>query len=346
MTGSTNSRKLEHVQTVLKNPECDLDASHFESVELIHRALPECDFEAIDTSTVFLGKPLSFPLIISSMTGGNDEELTRINRNLATAAEACGIAMGVGSQRIMIEDDGAKASFALRDVAPNALLCANLGAVQLNDKYGLEQCQQAIDALGADALYLHLNPLQEAVQQRGNRDFSDLAEKIGTISRSLGRPVIIKEVGCGISPQDAKLLLRHNVRIVDVAGQGGTSWSRIEQLRRDETDDDGLGYLFSSWGIPTPACLEILSPFKDELDVIASGGIRNGLDMAKALILGARLCGIARPFLAPAKESAEAVITLIERLKLEFRTAMFLLGQPTTGGLRNNESLLLETWTT
>lgn len=344
MTGSTNSRKLEHVHTVLNNPECDLDASHFDKIQLIHRALPEVDFDAVDTSTIFLGKRLSLPLIISSMTGGKGEELLRINRNLATAAERCGVAMGVGSQRVMIEDESARPSFAMREVAPTALLCANLGAVQLNEGYGIEHCRKAVEVLDADALYLHANPLQEAVQEKGNRNFSGLMESIGDIARKLDCPVIVKEVGCGFSPADAEGLLKHNVRILDLAGQGGTSWSRIEQMRRDKDDANGLGYTFSGWGISTPDSLRLLGPYTNDLDVIASGGIRTGIDMAKALILGARICGIARPFLGPAKESADAVVKVIERLALEFRTAMFLLGQTSTDSLRKNHSLLLDNY--
>jgi len=286
-----------------------------------------------------MGKTLSFPLLISSMTGGVDAELARINRNLAEAAEAEGVALAVGSQRVMFSDPAARASFELRDVAPTALLFGNLGAVQLNDGLGAGDCQAAIDVLDADGLYLHLNPLQEAVQPEGDTDFSNLRKKIASVVQSLEKPVLAKEVGAGIAPADVEDLLAAGVEYIDVAGSGGTSWSMVESRRSGEPE---LGELFGDWGIPTPLALRLLKPYRERATFIASGGIRNGIDMAKCLILGASLCGMARPFLDPARESAEAVRALIRRLKREFTTTLFLLGAGSAHDLKDNEGLILD----
>ena len=321
---------------------------YFDEIQLVHRALPEINLADVDPSVEFLGKQLSFPLLISSMTGGSGAQIKTINRNLAEAAEAEGVAMGVGSQRILFDDPSVAASFDLRSVAPTALLFANLGAVQLNYGMTIDQIRSAMDVLKADALILHLNPLQEAVQPEGDTDFSNLCQplasaserrgkKIGDVVQGLEKPVIVKEVGAGISRADAELLVQAGVKIIDVAGAGGTSWSRIESAR---CDDPALGELFQDWGIPTPQALMELS----ELDVtlIASGGIRTGIELAKAMILGASLCGMARPFLTPAMESAEAVRQVIQRIKKEFITAMFLMGQKNIEQLQGNKSLILK----
>ncbi len=339
MGDSTNNRKMEHIRIIQNDPESDRNKHYFDRIRLTHRALPETSLDAVDPSTIFLGYQLSFPMIISSMTGGKHELTKTINENLALAAQTTGVAMAVGSQRVMFRHSEAEDSFRLRDCAPDVPLCGNLGAVQLNCDFGLDECRRAVEMLDADALCLHLNPLQEAVQPEGNTDFSRLADKIGEIAVALGKPLIVKEVGAGISLADARLLATRGVRIIDVAGSGGTSWSRIEQQRCK--DDDELGILFQDWGIPTPLALEQLRPMAHEVDIIASGGIRNGIDMAKAVILGARLCGVAGPLLEPAIESAEAVIDAIERLQREFTTAMFLLGCKSVDELRDNQSLIM-----
>jgi isopentenyl-diphosphate delta-isomerase len=219
------------------------------------------------------------------------------------------------------------------------VLLANLGAVQLNLGMGLAECREAVDVLGADALCLHLNPLQEAVQPEGDTRFRGLAARIAAVAAGLPVPVIAKEVGCGLSPADAQRLLDAGVRYVDVAGRGGTSWSRIEHHRQRA---DSLGLAFQDWGVPTPVALRRLRALRDRLVLIASGGIRDGLDMVKSMVLGASLCGVAAPFLAPARESAEAVIAVIARLRREFVTAMFLLGVRDVAGLVGNESLLVD----
>lgn len=248
--------------------------------------------------------------------------------------------MGVGSQRVMFTHPEAKSSFAIRQHAPNTLLFSNIGAVQLNYGFDEKQCQAAVDAVGADALYFHLNPLQEAVQPEGDTNFAGLAEKIGDIAEKINVPVIVKEVGAGLSFDDVQLLVENNITHIDVAGSGGTSWSRIENFRRLEKDRDNLGILFQDWGNPTPLALQALYPFKTRITLVASGGIRSGVDMAKAVILGASLCGLAKPFLKPAMESPEAVIKVIETLKREFIISLFLLGTKTFSELHYNTGLM------
>lgn len=342
MSDPTNSRKTEHIRAIEKDADVDRNRHHFDAIQLRHRALPQLDLRKVDPSCQFLGKKLSFPLLISSMTGGDHEQLRTINRNLAIAAERTGVAMAVGSQRVMFSHPGARASFELRQYAPTTLLMGNLGAVQFNYGFGLEQAQQAVDVLQADALFLHLNPLQEAVQPEGDTDFSRLDLKLKALAKVLEQPLILKEVGAGLSPQDIELGLESGVGLFDVAGSGGTSWSRIEHHRCRPDDERSLGLLFQDWGIPTPAALRLARPYMQEAQFIASGGIRSGIDMVKSVILGGSLCGMAAPFLRPAMESPEAVITTIEHIKREFVTAMFLLGIADLEGLRLNDALLLD----
>ena len=330
-------RKAEHVEIVARDESMDRRKFYFDEIRLTHRALPEINLKDVDPSMEFLGKKLSFPFLISSMTGGPGAELETINKNLAAAAEAEGVAMGVGSQRVLFDDPSASASFDLRGVAPNALLFANLGAVQLKTGMTPEQVKSAIDVLKADALILHLNPLQEAVQPEGDTDFSNVWKKMEQLFQTLEKPVIVKEVGAGISRADAELLIKAGVKMIDVAGAGGTSWSRIESAR---CSDPALGECFQDWGIPTPEALKALAPL--DVTLIASGGIRSGIDMAKAMILGASLCGVARPLLTPAMESADAVRAVIQRIKKEFVTAMFLLGARTVDDLKGDEDLILK----
>ena len=342
MKDTVNQRKIEHIQIIENDHGVERGMHYFDDILLRHRALPEIDFKEVNPGTRFLDKELSFPLIISSMTGGDHELVSRINHNLAIAAEKTKVAMGVGSQRVMFTFPEAKESFSIRKYAPTTLLFANLGAVQLNYGFDIKECQQAIECMQADALYLHLNPLQEAIQPEGDTNFKGLAEKIGAIQQALTIPIIIKEVGCGISCDDAERLIAQGINYIDVAGSGGTSWSRIEHHRKGDDQQDMMGILFQDWGLPTPIALDELSPYSHKVSLIASGGIRSGIDMAKALILGASLCGMAAPFLKPAMESPEAVIETIQRIKKEFQTAMFLLGQISVESLIGNDSLLQE----
>ncbi|SUO96565.1 type 2 isopentenyl-diphosphate Delta-isomerase [Suttonella ornithocola] len=335
-----NNRKIEHIDIVTKDPEIERFDNGFDHIQLIHRALPEIDLSDIDTKCSFLGKTLSFPLIISSMTGGDDDRIRKINKNLAIAAETCQVALAVGSQRIMIREKAAKESFSLREYAPTTVLLSNLGAVQLNTGFGIKECRLAVETLNADGLYFHLNPLQEAIQPEGDTNFSGLTEKIAQIHRELSVPVLLKEVGCGLSPADIELGMKAGIRIFDIAGRGGTSWSRIEHHRR--RSKDSLGLLFQDWGLTTAQSLLTAYQHYPDITLIASGGIRTGIDMAKAIALGAQLCGIAAPFLSAAQESAEAVIKLIQQRHKEYRTALFLMGCPNNDQLRGNKKYIFE----
>lgn len=341
MTAGINNRKLEHIHVINADEQVDRRKFYFDTIRLGHRALPELNLQEVDPSVTFMGKQLSFPLLISSMTGGDDDLLRKVNRNLAIAAETCRIAMGVGSQRVMFLNPAATASFAIRKFAPTTVLFSNLGAVQLNYGFTLAHCEKAIDVVQADGLYFHLNPLQEAVQPEGDTNFAGLVDKITTIARHLARPVLLKEVGAGMSTRDVELVIASGIKYIDVAGTGGTSWSRIEHHRQGDENANDIGIKFQDWGIPTPLALTALKPYRDRITLIASGGLRSGIDMVKAVILGASLCGLAKPFLRAAMESADQVIQVIKILKREFQTAMFLLGIPNIAQLFGNESLIL-----
>ncbi|MCP4596955.1 type 2 isopentenyl-diphosphate Delta-isomerase [Neptuniibacter sp.] len=340
MSDQTNDRKLEHIRAIENDPDTDRSGHYFDRMRLMHRALPEVSLNDVDTSSRFLGYDLSFPLLISSMTGGDHELIKTINRNLAEAAQRTKVAMAVGSQRVMFTTPEARSSFELRELAPDVPLIGNLGAVQLNYGITAEQAQQAVDCLKADALYLHLNPLQEAVQPEGDTDFSNLKDSIAELVKQLDVPVLLKEVGSGLSPADIELGLAAGVSCFDVAGTGGTSWSRIEHHRRK--DQNNIGLKFQDWGIPTPRALTLASPYHSRATIVASGGLRDGIDMVKSVILGASLCGMAAPLLKPAMKSADAVVEEIEKIRTEFRTAMFLLGAPDVASLFNNRTLILD----
>ena len=330
------NRKQQHIDAVLNDAQVDRHQDGFEQIRLMHRALPELDFSSIDISSQFLERKISFPFLVSSMTGGAANNLGDINIHLAEAAEACNVPMAVGSQRAMIIDEAAKQSFELRKYAPNVPLIANMGAVQLNYGFGLDEARRAIDTLEADALYLHLNPLQEVIQPEGDTDFANLANKIHALAQNIEVPIILKEVGCGLSPQDIELGLEAGIQYFDIAGRGGTSWSRIE-AHRSEND---LGFLFQDWGLTTIESLKLAEPYQDKAQFIASGGIRNGIDMIKAVIMGGRLCGVAAPLLAPAQNSTEQVVAKIEQFQQEFRTAQFLLGIENSDALHLNTALV------
>ena len=331
-------RKQDHIDAVLRDPGVERNQQGFDQLRLMHRALPQCDFQQVDTSTRFLGHTLQFPFLIASMTGGAAGNLGSINRHLAEAAEACQVPMAVGSQRAMIVDPSAEPSFALRQYAPTVPLIANLGAVQLNYGFGIDEARRAIEALQADALYLHLNPLQEVIQPEGDTNFAQLADKIHKLVESIDVPIILKEVGAGLSPADIELGLQAGIRHFDVAGRGGTSWSRIEAHR----SDNDLGMVFQDWGLTTLESLKLCLPYQEKANFIASGGIRNGIDMIKAVIMGGRLCGVAAPLLGPAQQSTEQVITKIEQFQQEFQTAQFLLGIESSDALHLNRSLIFQ----
>jgi isopentenyl-diphosphate delta-isomerase len=336
-TLQVTQRKQEHIDAVLHDPLVERKQGGFDQIRLTHRGLPECNLSQIDTSSQFLGKTISFPFMIGSMTGGSAANLGSINHHLAEAAEICQVPMAVGSQRAMILEDAAKQSFTLRQYAPSVPLIANLGAVQLNYGFGVDEARRAIDVLQADALYLHLNPLQEVIQPEGDTNFAGLSDKIHQLAQQIDVPIILKEVGAGLSPKDIELGLQAGITYFDVAGRGGTSWSRIEAHRADNP----LGFIFQDWGLTTVEALQLSQAYQSKGTFIASGGIRNGIDMVKAVIMGGRLCGVAAPLLAPALESTEKVVQTIEQFKQEFVTAQFLLGIDNVDDLHLNSALLL-----
>lgn len=320
-------RKADHLRICLENDvQFQTTTTGLEKYRFTHVCLPEIDRQNIDVSTTFLGKKLQAPLLISSMTGGTDFA-QEINYRLAEAAEYYQLAMGVGSQRIAVENPSVANTFAVRKIAPNIPLFANLGAVQLNYGYTLTECQKSIDLLEADALILHLNPLQEAIQTAGNTNFANLLAKIEELCKCLPVPVIAKEVGNGISGKMALQLIEAGVQAIDVAGAGGTSWAKIEGERALHPLQKRLGETFTNWGLPTAECLIDVRRVAPQIPLIASGGLRNGLDVAKAIALGADLAGLAWPFLQAATESQEALRHLVEILMAEITTALFCTGQ-------------------
>ncbi|MBU5678865.1 MAG: type 2 isopentenyl-diphosphate Delta-isomerase [Candidatus Aenigmatarchaeota archaeon] len=324
----TSKRKEEHIKICLdKNIEHgstlldEISFWKFEDIDFIHNALPEVDLEKIDISVEFLGKKLNAPIIISGMTGGA-KIAERINKNLAKAAENLNLAMGVGSQRAAIENKDLEKTYYVRDVAPNIFLIANLGVIQLNYGYGIKEVKRAIDMIDANAIALHLNALQEAIQPEGNTNWSGCYEKLKKICESIKKPVIVKETGCGISKEVAKKIEAAGASAIDISGRGGTSWGIVEMLRRKKASNNIIA---KEWGIPTAiSLLECLSVTK--IPIIASGGIRNGLEIAKCLALGAIACGIALPLLKPALKSSEEVENKLKEIIEEIKIAMFLVG--------------------
>lgn len=331
---ATQSRKADHLRICLdEDVQCRQVTSGLEQYRFTHCCLPELDLADIDLTTTFLGKHLGAPLLISSMTGGT-EQARLINYRLAEIAQHYRLAMGVGSQRVAIEKPEVGHTFAIRTLAPDALLFANLGAVQLNYRYGLEECQRAVDLLEADALILHLNPLQECVQTHGDTNFRGLLEKIATLCAQLPVPVIAKEVGNGISGPMARRLIEAGVAAIDVAGAGGTSWAKVESERAEDRLQRRLGATFADWGLPTADCLMQVRSVAPQVPLIASGGLRDGLDAAKAIALGADLAGLALPFLQAANDSVAAVHELVEVLTAELRTVLFCTGSAGVVALR------------
>jgi isopentenyl-diphosphate delta-isomerase len=320
-----SSRKSEHLRINLSE---DVDSgltNGLEQYRFIHRALPEIDLDQSDPSIKVFGKELKAPILISSMTGGTPEAST-INRTLAEAAQATGIAMGLGSQRAAIENPELANTYYVRTVAPDCLLFANLGAIQLNYSYGIDQCLRAVDMVEADALILHFNALQEAVQSDGDTHFSGLAKQVATMCKKLPVPVIAKEVGWGFSKPDILLLKDCGVAAIDVAGAGGTSWTQVEMHRASDEHQAQLAAAFINWGIPTAEAILNVRSISPEIPVFASGGLRNGVDIAKCIALGASLGGMARPFLKAASISLEQTIQTIHTIKSQIQVCMFASG--------------------
>jgi len=321
----TSNRKLDHININLTKDVQSEVSTGFDALTLEHNPFPELDLNEVTTECSFLGKPLKAPILISSMTGGTDEGLG-ININLAEAAQARGIALALGSGRPGLESDKAARTFNLRKWAPAIPIYANLGAIQLNYGCGLEECQRVVEMAEADALILHFNTLQEALQPEGQTNFAGLSGKIEMVCAKLNVPVIAKEVGWGINAKTAKRLVDLGVTCIDVAGAGGTSWSEVEKHRNNSEERIRISSHFRDWGIPTAQALAEVCSVLPDVPVIASGGLRKGLDFAKSVAMGASLGGMAGGFLKAASLSSEVVVGLIDELILEMRIAMFACG--------------------
>lgn len=336
---SINQRKADHIRINLdEDVQFPSLTTGLEEYRFVHQALPELNLDEIRTHVHVFKKRVAAPILVSSMTGGTAQAHS-INRNLAEAAQARGLAMGLGSQRAGLERQGAADTFRVRDVAPDILLLANLGAVQLNYGYTVDQCRRVVEMIEADALILHLNPLQEVLQAEGDFNWRGLLGKIEAVCRSLSLPVVAKEVGWGISAAAARALYNAGISAIDIAGAGGTSWSQVEMHRAPTERLRRLAAAFADWGIPTAESLRTVYSMRaelglDTLPIFASGGIRNGQDIAKCAALGADLVGLASPFLKPAVESAQAVFEEMEILEAELRIAMLCSGAVDITALR------------
>jgi isopentenyl-diphosphate Delta-isomerase len=332
MTDEVEQRKIEHVSIALGQDVSAQQHANWNDIQFVHQALPEVDLDEIDTSVTFLGHTLRYPIFMSSLTGGHPDVIS-INRNLARAAEQYGLALGVGSQRAAIINPDVASSYAVtRENAPNAFLIANIGAPQLipqahHPAFTLAQAQQAIDMIGANALAVHMNSLQEAAQPEGDRRSVGEATALKNLTSQVSVPVIAKETGAGVCREQALLLRSCGVSAIDVGGAGGSSMSAMEAARSEARGDDktlNIGLLYRDWGIATPIC--VVEANVARLPLISTGGVRNGLDIARALALGATLAGMGFPFLKAASTSYEQVCELLETVIAELKVAMQLSG--------------------
>lgn len=335
---TTSSRKLDHIRICLEK-SVETGPRPFDDLMLIHRALPEISDSEIDTSCRFLGRRIKAPLMITGMTGGHPEA-REINMNLAVAAQEMGVALGLGSQRAALEDPRQVETFSMvREVAPDVPIVGNIGAVQLRDS-GSEVLDRLAEMIDADAMAVHLNFLQESVQPEGDRDASGILETIASSRSSI--PVIVKETGAGISGEVASKLLEAGIKIIDVSGVGGTSWSTVEAFRAEEAGDKeslNLGRIFKSWGIPTP--VSVVECASVGAEVISSGGVRNGIDVAKSLALGASMAGMALPILEPASRGPREVEKALKECIRALRMSMFLTGCRDLSKLRSAQVVIL-----
>ncbi len=336
----TSGRKADHIRI---NQEEDVSAkgvsSGFERYRFIHRALPEIDFDQVDLGMDLFGRRLAAPIFISCMTGGVPQAGT-INATLATVAQSHGMAIGVGSGRVLLERPEVLPTFAVRQFAPDSLIFANIGAVQLNRGVGVDDCRRLVEMIGADALVLHLNPLQEALQPEGDTDFGGLLLRIADLCARIEVPVIAKEVGWGIAPDMVIALLDAGVSAIDVAGAGGTSWSEVERHRMASDARRRIAAAFADWGLPTADALVGARLAAPRAVILASGGIRSGMDAAKALALGANMAGVAGPFLRAAAQGEEAAFELAEEFIGILRTVMFCIGTRTIEEFRHTSRLV------
>jgi isopentenyl-diphosphate delta-isomerase len=327
MEKQTESRKKEHVDFVLEKGAQYSKTTGLERFEFLHNAIPEVDYSKIDLSCSFLGKRLSYPLMITAMTGGY-ADAKEINRTLAKCAEKHGWALGLGSQRAMVEDAKLRETYYVRDVAPNTLIIGNIGAFQLK-RYPIERIEKMLDDIDANALAIHLNPLQEIIQPEGDRDFSGILQAIKKACEEIDVPIIVKETGAGISTEVALKLKDAGVSAIDIAGAGGTSWSKVEYLRKGaETSASG----FEEWGIPTADSILMC---KGILPLVASGGIRNGIEAAKTIALGANISGAAYPFLLELERNGKTGLdALLTKWEEQLKTCAFLTGSNDYDSLR------------
>jgi len=335
----TRERKVEHLEICLEEKVSAREVTTgFEDVHLVHRALPEINRDEIDLSTTVFNHMFSVPMIVEGMTGGTEKAL-RINAAIAQAVDELGLGMGVGSQRVALENPALGKTFAVaREKAPNAFLIANLGGPQLSRGYGLEEAMRAVEMIEADALAIHLNPLQEAVQPEGETDYEGILAKISEVASKLDVPVIVKETGSGISSEEAKRLQAAGVAGINVAGTGGTSWAAVEYYRAKKRGDrlaQNLGEMLWDWGITTAVSLVEVAQSVN-LPVIASGGIRSGKDVANAIALGASLVGIASPILAPASKGPAEVKKVLNIMVTQLRNVMFLVGADSVETLKSS----------
>lgn len=336
-----NQRKTEHIRLCLTDQVEGVNKSTgLEGISFIHNALPEINFNDISLTTDFLQKQLKAPFLVSSMTGGS-ALATEINLNLAVASEEKGWAIGLGSTRALLESTAYEDSFLIRKQAKTVPVIANLGAVQLNYGYGVDECQRIVDATEADSLVLHLNSLQEVVQDGGDLNFDQLLPRIEEICKKLSVPVGVKEVGFGIDGTVAKKLYDVGIHYVDVAGAGGTSWSQVEKLRTKDPLREAAAEAFNNWGLPTKDCLVSVRSALPKVPLVASGGMKTGLDAAKALTIGADVVGYARTLLKAATESVEEVINVMDQIEFELKMAMFGIGVKTLEELKNTNRVTI-----
>jgi isopentenyl-diphosphate delta-isomerase len=336
-------RKLRHIRVSLEeNVETDI-ATGFEDIRLIHRALPEIDLDEVSTETTFFGKKLAAPLIISAITGGT-EEAAKINEVLAEVAEEKQIGIGVGSQRIAIAQPETIPTFSIvREKAPSTFVMGNLGCPQLSLGWGVPEAQKCIKMVEADALALHMNPLQEAVQVDGDTNYHGVYEKIEELGKNLDTPLIMKETGAGIAWEDALKMEKAGASGLEISGVGGTSWSAVEYHIAKEVGKKKMEYLGGAlwnWGIPT-AISVVETTQKTDLAVISSGGIRTGVEIVKSIALGAQVGGIAKPFLEKAIEGKDALDKHVDNIIREIQVTMFLVGASNLDDLRHVPVLIM-----